>query len=505
MGDCMRKKIIFITMFIVIIGIIILARNNRHHREEKLTLGTAIQVFDKRHREELEAPLRHSEADYMKATKRNGLTEDEIGLLLAEGETKEVTKQQAIEDAKMLFSILENAYAGYDFFGGEEVFSTAYKGVIEDIVSSGKEVIDAQTLGALFRRHLIFAEDSHLMIDHEHIPFLEKNCYYAVGYENIKKEESGRFYIEDQGKKWYMDQEVEKYIKYTILPNGQIGYALFNVCNVEEKKQLLEQVKVFHRSEKKVIPISWKLCDIGTPSGIKDKRSYVYEEREGIPIVAINEMTLDEMATRFINDGKKLRDKDVFILDLRHCCGGYLQDITLWLYNVTGALVGSKEEIQLKDSRLCERARQKALSQSGEKVDLFLRDNNETIRGVKSLIDSGEAAQLKWLEQDSQIFVLVDKVTSSSGEEMIRRMKTMSNVIVVGTNSNGCLLTGFSNASNKFYLPHSKLGIKVPDQLVQADDMMGYDARGTLPDIYIGNEDALDAVLACVNFDKNSR
>ncbi len=98
----------------------------------------------------------------------------------------------------------------------------------------------------------------------------------------------------------------------------------------------------------------------------------------------------------------------------------------------------------------------------------------------------------------------MNKEVYSAGEAFLRQLETMSNVILVGTNSNGCLTTGNPYFEAPVYLPHSKISIVYGDELIVANDMKGYDARGTLPDLYIANEDALDAVVRCYAYYKET-
>jgi len=69
----------------------------------------------------------------------------------------------------------------------------------------------------------------------------------------------------------------------------------------------------------------------------------------------------------------------------------------------------------------------------------------------------------------------------------------MDNVVFIGANTRGALLTG--NVA-LCYLPFSKLGMSVPVMLTPYEDLDNRDGLGLLPDFWVDPDKALDRVKA---------
>lgn len=497
----MKRKVLI--SMICLILIIVTVHNFDQHKEQKITLEEVVEAINQEHREKLESPPLYSQEEFLpfenQSEHEGEFTEDEMMLLFQQGENQEVSKEEAIEDTEMLFRIFKEAYPAYSFFGGEKVFLEAKQSIMKAIDGIKENSISAETLTSVFLEHLSFIEDSHLAINKKHIPFLEKYCYYAVECQGIRKEKSGHYYIEWQGERWYLEQGLDSYLKYTISPDGEIIYGMFAVANIEEKEQLPVEIKLHHKHKEKIMAIHWEVSNTGLPSTIKNKQQYTNEEIEGIPIISISKMSMDEATDEFIDDAKKLKDKAAIILDLRHCHGGIEVASMMWLYNLTEEIISAKEIQCYRESELNRKSHERSV---GDRSLYSLQFMDEYPKVVTEMVNIryGEKIAAKWRERKPLLIVLIDKEVYSAGEDFLRELKTVSNVVLVGTNSNGCLLTGSTNPGGEIYLPNSKVSLYLPTTLIIADDMADYEARGTLPDIYIRNEDALEAALRSYKF-----
>ncbi|SUY45392.1 Peptidase family S41 [Clostridium putrefaciens] len=89
---------------------------------------------------------------------------------------------------------------------------------------------------------------------------------------------------------------------------------------------------------------------------------------------------------------------------------------------------------------------------------------------------------------------LIDNKVASSGESFINYLKTLENVILVGTNTSGAYI---SNVYTKSQLPSSHIKINFGNTITL--NKYCEEGKGFQPDIWIDNEDSLDRVLKLIN------
>ena len=83
---------------------------------------------------------------------------------------------------------------------------------------------------------------------------------------------------------------------------------------------------------------------------------------------------------------------------------------------------------------------------------------------------------------------------ASSGENFVRYLKTLDNVIVVVTNTSGAYL---SNKFNTAYLTNSKIQFDFGDTITIADDIE--EGVGLTPDIWSNDSDILEHIIKLAN------
>ena len=97
--------------------------------------------------------------------------------------------------------------------------------------------------------------------------------------------------------------------------------------------------------------------------------------------------------------------------------------------------------------------------------------------------------QKEYLPNDTIIFVLIDKNVASSAEWFVEALDTLENVIFVGTNTSGCML---SKQSIRCRLPYSGIEVIYGDAI-----SIGSIGEGTgfEPDVWVGGNDVLERVV----------
>ncbi|WP_353097525.1 hypothetical protein [Tissierella praeacuta] len=112
-----------------------------------------------------------------------------------------INKYEAVEDTEYLFSLLKFGYAGYEFFGGDDIFIPAKKNIIWSVVASSGEDIEVNKFLNIIYSELKFIQDSHFSIGNY------KLCNYTKYFSNEKfilhKDDNG-YYTKISSKPFYL-------------------------------------------------------------------------------------------------------------------------------------------------------------------------------------------------------------------------------------------------------------------------------------------------------------
>lgn len=95
------------------------------------------------------------------------------------------------------------------------------------------------------------------------------------------------------------------------------------------------------------------------------------------------------------------------------------------------------------------------------------------------------------------IFVLIDGNTCSAGEIFANMLTMGKQVVLVGTNTRGCL--NFGNI-NSVYLPNSGIRLQFGSQYSIDQSLEKTEGVGYFPDLWVEPEDSLDAVVRLCNY-----
>lgn len=483
--------------------------------EKPVTLESLKQTLNEEREKAVQIPLKDNGETYKMAMNAQDFSQEEVKTLLESGQVSNVTKEQAIEDAKTLYKILRTSYAGYKYFGGDDTFDKALEETVQEIKSCGHEIIAPGELENILLRHLSFLKDTHFRIGIQNTPADEAYTYYANWGADIKEDTKG-YYSEINNEKWYLDETMNSYLKYTVSETGEIVYGLFALAVPQEKASLPKKIMLTHGDENKTYDIMWRVADAGKPP----EEEYIFNVSEDIPIVSLRTLMFDEPINAFINDAKSLKDEEAVILDIRQNGGGIPELNYMWLYNLTHEVVYPKMSVFLNSSSLNFKVQKQQIANAGFFKDYDALDFTKAHHDIAYEIENQIGCSLrdipqpgmyafedhsKWIQKDNTLFVAFDKNTYSAAEEFINQAETMSNTILVGTNSNGCLTTGLMNVYQDVYLPHSKLPIYYGSQLYVTDHMKDYDVKGSQPDIYIADEDAVEAIQRCYSYYKDQQ
>lgn len=413
-----------------------------------------------------------------------------------------IDKNQAFEDIDYLFSLLKYGYSGYNYFGGDEKFNLAKKNIVNSINSLGDNTILTENLLHILYSNLDFIQDSHFILGNYNL------CNYTKYFSSRKFEflrDINGLYTSIDDEFFYLkevnDEDPMDYVKASLDEEGNLIYSLGILSDTPDIHIPINLLLESDQSSKnvKVSLFEYK------PLYEEYSNSYNYYEIDNIPILDLNALCRidpkDSSIEKFIEDSVDLRDEDLIIIDLRNNIGGNLINIEKWFKGFTGKnLKQDIIESGLYTSTSVDLSRNKFELKESEPESVKFLCLKEISTYEKQKHFPGwapiEYEEFQPLEIDNKIVILMDKNTSSAAEFFIHYLKKLNNVTLVGTNSNGCMLTGNSNSA---HLPNSKIPLYISHKLYMRTDFINLDGLGFQPDLWIKPEQSLDRVIKYIN------
>ena len=437
--------------------------------------------------------------------------DDELPVLFADDNNKPqskpsyITKNDALEDIDYLFSLLKYGYSGYEYFGGDEKFNSAKNNMIWSITEFNGKTICPNKLLDIIYSELKFIQDSHFTIGNYRLCQFTK--YFSSRKYTFKRNADG-FYTFIDNEIFYLNTvnncDPLDYLKLSLDEDGNLIYSL-GILHDGEDISISVDISLVSKDNVK----NEKLSLFEYIPIYKGKHnSYNYYEIDDIPILEVNCLCRvtpdDKTIEEFIDDSSKLRDKETIIIDLRNNDGGSLINVEEWYKGFTGeklkkdivktglytntSLTLAKHKFEMKSNET-ERVKNDCIETilDYEKEDYF--------PGWSSI----EYEDFEVVENNVKIYILVDKNTSSASEFLTYYLKKLDNVVIVGTNTNGCVLTGNSNSA---YLPHSNIPLNISHIIYMTKDFDDIEGVGILPDLWIKPDQALDRIVKYINNNK---
>ena len=376
---------------------------------------------------------------------------------------KTVTTKQAAEDVTLTFELLSYGYGGYHYFGGDDVFFPIRDSILAELESGDN--IKTEDLWALMWEAL-----SPVIADrHFHITTKQSR-------DTICKREYAQstYFVRDL----YFDDPTgvdSEYVKRTIGPDGALTYCLAAVC------QNPDTLPATMTIEGTTHTLNWQLARPIAHSEYTQAKVFSETTVANGQLPVLQLYTFDgseEKMDQFAATGTSYKEKPLFVLDLRGNPGGFDGYAHSWMKNFCGKEIIEKE-LWSKKVTTCYTA----------VYGGFVNSQGGVWRTSRS---DGTL----W-ETDNLIFVLIDDNTSSSGESFTNMLTLGKQVILVGTNTNGCL--NFGNAY-ELYLPNSGIELRFGANMCFYQSLEHTDGIGYSPDLWVEPEDSLDAVVRLCNY-----
>ena len=422
--------------------------------------------------------------------------------------SKTLTQDMAVSDVNYLFRLLKYTYGGYQYFGGDKVFDAAKS----SMMSSLKNVksITSYELGRLIHEFLhSIIKEGHFSIMYDQLINDYMNVYFYNKDYEFYKDKNG-YYTLINNKKYYLksvknSDKIEDYLKLTIDNDGNLTYNIGLLQkNYEAESKINIKLIKGNKEINKDIPLT-KSESLRRNDSIGFSKKLI----SGIPIVTCTRMydeNNDNTCKLFAETGKELKNYPVSIIDIRHNGGGGDASSNEWFEWYTGmepepsytsAQLLSK--IYLTSTlKFAQNKIKNKKNMTQDEYNMHLNYCTEISNLIKNKkINTWEIDKKKGSLTDNKnlIFVLVDKSVASSGETFVENLRTLKNVVFVGTNTAGCYLIG---NNLKYKLPNSGIVLYFGTGLYLSSDHME-EGTGFMPDIWIESSDALDRVEKLIN------
>ena len=397
---------------------------------------------------------------------KNLLTKEERNALLDTDEryVKTVTYEQAVSDVDLLFRALHVGYASYYYFGKDK-FDKAEADTMAWL--GGKTTVDVDELTDVLRKNLLFMVDRHSFVgyDIDKLEGIRYEYHYDIS-KQFDKDDKGYFKVVNGTRYDFVsfgDSRVT--MEPTLLESGKIVYSPVLFCPNSQVKPSEITLKTANGTVNE--KINWtESSEVEKAS--RDPNFYLIEEND-IAYINIDCYDNDQKSkySGYAPSGRQVKDCKAVIFDIRNNSGGTGNPTEDWVRNFTGIYPEQREMIAHRYG--------------------ILNSTNSQSKYEVEHIGAG-----KWVPNDIPVIVLVGDACGSNGEMTLNMLKTMENVLVIGTNSNGCALGGNCVETN---LPNTNINADIGTMINFAYEIENVDCIGYTPDVWCDANKALDAAM----------
>jgi uncharacterized protein YxeA len=427
---------------------------------------------------------------------------------------KVLTRDMALSDVNYLFRLLKYTYGGYEYFGGDKAFNAAKDNIINKIKCSNS--IKVKEFHDLICQSLAFIKDGHFSIYNNSLIDKYRNIYYYSKDYEFYKDEKG-YYTLINDKKCYLESvqksnKLQQYMKLTINSEGHLVY---NIGLLQNKLTPIFKLNIELLNGKKKLDKEISLTE-STPVDRIHQAGFSKQITNGIPVVTCSTM-MDtyreaDACKLFGESGKELKNYPVSIVDIRGNQGGFETAGDEWFEGYTGMAADiNRAEATLYSKPFCteivklsEQQKKNEKNMSGNAYILAVTEHDNIYNMIKNKrlniwgVSSTQPDTL--VDNKNIIYVLIDNNVASASELYIGKLRTLKNVIFVGTNTMGCDLVG---GVFPYKLPNSGEVLSFGSSLYFMPNFE--EGTGFMPDIWVDSPDALTRVEKLIENNKTEK
>ncbi len=405
------------------------------------------------------------------------LSDGEIDALLKDNSQPEMlTYEQAAADVDLLFRVFRSTYGAYYYFGAA-AFDAAKAEIMAQL--EGQESVAYRQFEQIVTDAFLFLRDTHTWVGSQPDETVLRYEYYYCEGQTFAKDGNGYYkYIGEE--KWYFDSFSDPNVKMApyLQDSGELCYSPVLFCIAVDKQNSTVTLKSTAGEVKKQT-LTWTENEPFSERGYREP-DFKFLNENGI--VYISERNLERqyesgILTHFVASSVPAREAKVIIFDIRANGGGADNACKQWAEGFSGQAYTHNLLFSQRNSKL------------------NLRYNND----VMDLYDTGTPGTYRYwcttgsqLANDIPILVLVDDICGCAGESLLHALRSMDNVLIIGSNTGGYQLGG--NAVT-ITLPNSGLKAFVGTSLCFNFNTDNVEFKGYEPDVWCNPADALDAAI----------
>ena len=454
----------------------------------ELTIGTLQQKANENRRAEVVCSSDFSEFS------RETIQEDAACLTAEEVQMIEVVNEEryksctfsaedALKDIDLFSRILRSSYGAYYLYEKTD-WDAAADSMRDYIQNSTAKEFSTVELGSELLRAYSFVNDDHFRVNgRSAIAASNGYLYYNYLKDVYFWQDAQGYFTWKDDYKWYVTAinggDSSDYMKPTITQEGELAYAVGTFLAEADPKDgaitltrgdVSNTVSCYFTTAR---PLADKqeLYEL-TQAGVYD--GYYVMGVRGFPVI---DCTAEEETSlrKYPETAAKLQGTSNFIIDSRGNGGGG----DIWLEGLYKNLTGEDFQLTINElRRVSELTKRRTIS--GEPLGLY---ENKT---------DGSYAKNEHL-----FLYLIDKNVASAGERGICSILQMDNALLVGTNSQGCVLGG----GGAYILPRTGICVNVGDTaFLEHNCTSEIEGLGWMPDIYVDGYLALDRAIAMYKY-----
>ena len=416
-----------------------------------------------------------------------------------------ISKNEALEDIRMLEYLLTTSYAGFEYWKFKGV---DFKSCFADLrkLIKEKDSVRVYEFEKDLSKILKQIYDGHIALigSRYNHAYRHKTVYFCdilvektnndllkvIDSKNDMVEKGDIFTQKDRG----------KYLFRTLSPPGKdhylIGTLSFDVITSEELSFNGKVLRIpFHKNRLLY-------------AKFEDSSPFYIERENNIPIIRSTsfENRLYPDMKEFMESGNKLKGENTIIVNLFYNGGGSSVFPKTFIQNLNGKSEWKMSWAMLTSPPITQYFSSFDLSSMPDISPEFKNliktnsEKNEKFRTspAKNWEFGSTREQNKSGSYKGTLILLANRRVLSGGEAMVGYSKSINNRIIIGENTGG--VAQFSDAC-EYYLPNSKFVAKIPRQLLLIPDLE--ECVGFLPDYWLDSMEPTKEVLRWLNDPEN--
>jgi hypothetical protein len=431
-----------------------------------------------------------------------------------------ITKDQAIEDIQMFKYLIETAYSGKTYWEKQGVdFSKCYRDLEEYVNGSTTDSVSVSEIEEIIYNHLKVINDGHSRIIGFKNRELKKRIMPFFTDMIIEKKDGKYFVIQSKINEVVIGDEYIDSVKYLYktLSNNKSEQYLIGILANENPKFL----KLNFKSGIYDLPLHQ--CKIGEIYNKPNDPTFQVDSVKNILTLKIWKFSGNnniEQIKQFVDYGKKIRDKDLFVLNLIGNTGGDSEWGNKFIKNLNDIVIDKGYVLKLHSPAICQsfipiknywllkNMPDSWYSKDGNLTDscptetkTFFEQMNIECNILKEdpkcywEIENRNTSQERTGAYKGKVIIISNHYNASAGETTLAKIKSsISNSIVIGENSCGAFV--FSS-KNSYCLKNSLIKLQLTKYLEIHPDCHGN--KGFFPDYWLDSDDPIKEVVNWIN------